>query len=267
MIGYSPTFYSVKITGSCVFEATAGIKVDLYRDGTVAYGMGIKPQELVIYADAGAGVSFRFGTADMESGIGMYVSLGGVAIPGGLDDTQIGAGTARPARVSTLAVTGSLPVKQVLAAPTAAAGAPIWRTLTYADLSGQIDGINIGVSTPGTGRFSTLTAAGMFLQSTANNITAGTTNTLAGALGLTAALNNIKTAAANSAVRLPSTTLTANLSAMIRVRNAGANAVNVYPPSASSTINALAAGAAFVLAAGASITFNQMSATEWITTA
>lgn len=159
---------------------------------------------------------------------------------GAIDNTPIGVTTASTGRFTTLALTGSLAAKSVLAAPNAAAGAPAWRQLLYTDLSGYPQ------------------------QTSATGLTASTTNTQAGALGLAAAVNNITTAAANSAVRLPNAAPATGFAAEIIVRNGGANAVNCFPPTGSS-INALAANAAFSLAAGASARFQQLTATLYIT--
>lgn len=129
---------------------------------------------------------------------------------------------------------------------------------------GSLDNAPVGATTANTGRFTTLTHTGFLLRSMATGLTASTTNTQAGALGLTASVNNITTAAASSAVRLPAVALATGTAAEIIVRNGGANAVNVYPPT-SAAINALAANAAFSLAAGASARFLQLSTTLFVT--
>lgn len=61
---------------------------------------------------------------------------GTVAITGGaMDGVAIGQTTAAAARFTTIALTGSIAAKEVLAAPTAG-GTPTWRQLGYTDISG-----------------------------------------------------------------------------------------------------------------------------------
>lgn len=222
-----------------------------------------------------AGSNFAFARWDdagnlIGNAIHITRATGLVLIPnadiegGGIDNTPIGATTPSTLRGTTLALTGSLTAKFVLAAPNAAAGAPTWRQLLYTDLSGTIENVAIGGTTAAAGRFTTLTHTGFLLRSSATGLTASTTNTQAGALGLTASVNNITTAAANSAVRLPNAAPATNTAAEIIVRNGGANAVNVFPVSGAA-INALAANAAYSLAAGASVRFMQLSSTLYVT--
>lgn len=197
----------------------------------------------------------------------------GADIEGGtIDATAIGNTTPAAIRGTTLALTGSLTARFVFAAPNTAAGAPTWRQLLASDISGlgTLATANaatppvIGNTTPAAITATTLTHTGFLLRSMTTGLTASTTNTQAGALALTASVNNITTAAANTAVRLPNAAPATGTAAEIIVRNGGANAVNVFPAT-SSSINALAANAAFSLAAGASARFLQLSATLYIT--
>lgn len=125
-----------------------------------------------------------------------------------------------------------------------------------------INGTPIGATTAATGRFTTLMHTGFLLRSLAAGLTAGTTNTQAGALGLTASVNIITTAASNSAVRLPNAAPASGSAAEIIVRNQGVNAVNCYPPS-SGAINALAANASISIPAGTTMRFGQTSNTQY----
>jgi 2-keto-3-deoxy-6-phosphogluconate aldolase len=78
----------------------------------------------------------------------------------------------------------------------------------------------------------------------ATGLTATGSN-LAGALVLNAAVNVVSTAAASTGVSLPAN---ATPGTMIYVLNQGANALAVYPATATGTINAGSAGAAISLA-------------------
>ncbi len=292
MQAYSPTFYgTVTLNGSIACAPTTGRKIDIYNDGSTIYGMGLNDFEYCIFGGEGSALTYRIGAPgaiDLAGAVAFRVTATGingtgigadtpapgrfstlfsasVDLEGGaIDNTPIGATTPSTLRGTTLALTGSLTAKFVLAAPNAAAGAPTWRQLLYTDLSGTIENVAIGGTTAAAGRFTTLTHTGFLLRSSATGLTASTTNTQAGALGLTASVNNITTAAANSAVRLPNAAPATNTAAEIIVRNGGANAVNVFPVSGAA-INALAANAAYSLAAGASVRFMQLSSTLYVT--
>lgn len=85
---------------------------------------------------------------------------------------------------------------------------------------------------------------------------------LAAATVLTAIANRVSTVAASTGVRLPSNV---EIGGICFVSNSQAtNALLVYPVSASETINALAAGAGFSVAAATGATFLRVSATQWI---
>lgn len=198
---------------------------------------------------------------------------GTASITGGtIDATAVGNTTPAALRCTTLAVTGTLGAKSVLATPNAASGAPAWRQLLASDISnlGVLATVDpaappaLGAAAANAGRFTSLTATEFVRRSGATGITASTTNTQAGATALTASVNNITTAAANTAVRLPATAPAAGTAAEIIVRNGGASAVNVFPAT-NAAINALAVNAAFSLAAGTSARFFQLSATLYIT--
>lgn len=88
---------------------------------------------------------------------------------------------------------------------------------------------------------------------------AGTT--IADAAALPGAVNIITTAAASSGVQLPDLKTP---TAVVAVVNKGANTVNVYPPSASGTINAGSAGAAVTLASGKGGVFFSTGAGTWL---
>ena len=80
------------------------------------------------------------------------------------------------------------------------------------------------------------------------------------ATDLTKSINIVTTAAASSGVQLPN----ADIGDSVDILNLGANAVTVYPPSATAQINALTAGAGFLLATNTAVTLKKFSALRWI---
>ena len=86
---------------------------------------------------------------------------------------------------------------------------------------------------------------------------AGTTIT--GATDLTASINIVTTAAANSGVQVPDV----EISDEVEILNLGANAVTVYPPTSSARINALSAGSGFLLATNTAVKLRKFTATRW----
>lgn len=230
-----------------------------------------------------AGSDFAFARWDdagnwLGNAIAITRATGAVLIPnadvegGTIDATPIGGTIPAAGRFTTLAATASLTAKFVLAAPNAANGAPVWRQLLASDISGlgtfatanTATPPTIGNTTPAPGTFTTLTHTGFLLRSMATGLTASTTNTQAGALGLTASVNIVTTAATNSAVRLPNAAPATGTAAEIMVRNNGANAMNCFPPT-NGIINSLAANAAISIPAGTAMRFVQTSATQYYT--
>ena len=80
-------------------------------------------------------------------------------------------------------------------------------------------------------------------------------STLATATPLVAKFNNVATVAASQGVSLP---LNAVAGEVVFVRNTGANALSVYPATASGTISGGSAGAAVSLATTTQLTQNSM---------
>lgn len=94
--------------------------------------------------------------------------------------------------------------------------------------------------------------------SVVTGVTAGTTQTQAGATALTGANNVVGTVAnANDGVILP----VAEVGDSVYVRNAGANTAKVYPPVGGS-VNGGTANAAVTLASGASTVFRYVSTVD-----
>ena len=266
-------------------KGTGGI--DFVAAGGVAYRVQaqVNPVNYVLNEAGATGFAPTFTAAGADAAIGLWFASKGTGSvlfsPGG----NVALAVSNPTNpVNTVTVSGAA----TGSAPTiSATGSDANVSLTLSakgtgtvnvaafNATGTVTGAGlttflasppaIGGTTANTGRFTTLTATGFLLRSMATGLTASATNTQAGALGLTASINNITTAAANTAVRLPAVTLAANTAAEIIVRNGGANAVNVFPPT-NAAINALAANAAFSLAAGASARFQQLSTTLYVTT-
>jgi hypothetical protein len=119
---------------------------------------------------------------------------------------------------------------------------------------------NVGIGSGKTVPSCALDVNGLVAQSTANTLTAAGTN-LATALALTAAHNVVTSAAAGTGVSLPDV-----VGARIWIfNNQGTNAINVYPPNGSATINGGAAGAAVSLAANGKMQYVQVATNVWYT--
>ncbi len=86
---------------------------------------------------------------------------------------------------------------------------------------------------------------------------AGTTITTA--TDLTASVNVVTTAAASSGVQLPN----GEIGDSVEILNLGANAVTVYPDTASNQINALSAGSGFLLATNTAVKLRRFTSTRW----
>lgn len=97
------------------------------------------------------------------------------------------------------------------------------------------------------------------VRKVATGLTAAGT-TIADALDLTAVVNNFGTVAAGAGAQLPDS----EIGSEVIVRNGGANALLVYPPSATEAINAAADAAAVSVAATEIGVFYKVSATKWI---
>jgi hypothetical protein len=99
------------------------------------------------------------------------------------------------------------------------------------------------------------------LRTVSNNLTA--TGTVRGdALTLTAQFNNVTTVASGTGARLINRE---NGELIVRVRNGGANALNVYPFNVTDQIDALGAGNPYVLAAGKVGTWCLTTSGQWYT--
>jgi hypothetical protein len=80
------------------------------------------------------------------------------------------------------------------------------------------------------------------------------------ALALVSLVNVVSTTAASTGVKLPD----APIGSQVIVQNNGANALNVWPHSASGTLNGGSAGAAVTSAAAAGCVCTRLSSTDWL---
>ena len=143
---------------------------------------------------------------------------------------------------------------------------PTWTIFTTASgsgaFTGTFDGVIGGVTpaaatvttllTSGAASVASLVNAGLATDSVATGLTASATQTRAGGLALTKAINNVTTVAlSGNAVTLP--VLAAGQSCI--VRNAGANPASVFPNGASDAIDGGSGGAAVTLTNGKSARF------------
>lgn len=116
-----------------------------------------------------------------------------------------------------------------------------------AEVGGDVDGLQAEtVSTAPTRSVSlALTAAGTVIGD---------------ALALVSLVNVVSTTAASTGVSLPD----APIGSQVIVQNNGANALNVWPHSASGTLNGGSAGAAVTCAAAAGNICTRLSSTDWL---
>ena len=80
------------------------------------------------------------------------------------------------------------------------------------------------------------------------------------ATDLRASINVVTTAAASSGVQLPN----CEVGDEVEVLNLGANAVTIYPDTASNRINNLTAGSGFLLATNTAVKLRKYTTSRWI---
>jgi hypothetical protein len=101
------------------------------------------------------------------------------------------------------------------------------------------------------------------LVSIANALTASTTQTLAGALPLTAEINIISTVAtAGNAAKLPPVNL--NFGQVVTVMNNGASACAIFPFETATAIDSAGTAASVTITNGRSANFFQNSTSTWV---
>jgi hypothetical protein len=107
--------------------------------------------------------------------------------------------------------------------------------------------------------------AGIPSDSITNAITASTTQTLAGAVPLTTAINNITVCAtAGNAVKLPPVEINTGYCQVCTVFNNGASAASIFPYETSTAIDSHGTAAAATLTNGHSANFIQNTGSSWI---
>src|SRR5206468_3623871 len=132
---------SVAITGGAIDGTTIGGTTPAAGSFTTLAVTGSLTASFVLAAptgSAGAPAWRRLSNSDI-SGLGSLAtqSNSSVSITGGaIDGTSVGTSTASTGRFTTLTLTTSQAAATVLAAPNGSAGAPSFRTLSTADLSG-----------------------------------------------------------------------------------------------------------------------------------
>lgn len=127
-------------------------------------------------------------------------------------------------------------------------------------MSLQTDLMGMGVP------FGAAVAAANFTQVSTPSYTVATGLTAAGttiadALQLASLINVVGTTAASTGVKLPANV---GVGQFVIVQNNGANALNVFPHSASGTLNGGSAGAAVTTAAAAGALIFRASSTDWL---
>ncbi len=121
------------------------------------------------------------------------------------------------------------------------------------------DLIGLGLPPEQASRLSSFTVSSAPDVSSSGSLTA-TGTTIADALALTSFVNLVGTAAASTGVKLPD----APIGTLVVVQNNGANALNVFPHSASGTLNGGTGGAAVTCAAAAGNLCIRRSSTDWL---
>ena len=126
-------------------------------------------------------------------------------------------------------------------------------------MSKVTDLIGLGTPTSTASVMGTETIGSATQKSVSTGLTA--TGTVIGdALQLVSLVNVVSTAAASTGVKLPDV----DIGVDVIVQNNGANALNLFPPSATGTLNGGSAGAAVTIAAAAGNRAIKLSATDWL---
>jgi hypothetical protein len=192
------------------------------------------------------------------AGANAYVD-GALTVQGGVTAGGTGAFNGLSSSGTTSLATGTAAVTVSLGAGATVSGSLKTLNIGNAGVSGSTTNINIGSAV--SGATSTTTMNGLVIDSISAAVSAAGA-TQATATALVANINNVTVvAAAANGVRLP----TAVAGMRILVRNSdAADALNIYPATGGA-INALAANAAFSLAAGSTIELMATTATQWFT--
>ena len=98
------------------------------------------------------------------------------------------------------------------------------------------------------------------ISGTVRNSLSAAGTTITTATDLTGSINVVTTWAANAGVQLPNVMIGDE----VEILNLGAGAGYVYPPSATSQINALPVGTGFLLATNTAVRVKKFTATRWV---
>jgi hypothetical protein len=182
-----PTASLLGGNGSALTSVTLDISLTL-TSGTLAVASPYNASTVLLKSGNLAGLTSltqaqtNLGLGSMATQNSTAVAISGGAITGGtIDNAAIGSTTPSTIKGTTLALTGSLSASYVLAGPAGAAGAPTWRQLSLADLTGVPNGNHIS------GNGSTLSAV---TAGTGLSLTSGTLSVPYGTAAGTAAQGN-----------------------------------------------------------------------------
>ena len=236
------TTSNARVQGNLAVQSNAYVDGTLVVQGAVQLG---STATITSTLTAGAGINFSTNASNISIGtaqIAPSLSLGG------------------PSQTGTITV-GQSTVNQVtnIQAGATASGSNKVMNIGTAGLSGSTTAINIGSAV--SGATSTTTLSGLVVNSISAAVSAAGT-TQGAATALVSNINNVTVVTAAAAgVRLP----TAVAGMRILIRNSdSADTLSIYPATGG-TINALAANAAFTLAAGATTELMATTATQWYT--
>lgn len=235
-------------TSNARVQGNLAVQSNAYVDGALtSQGSFTTANNITVSGTATVGGSSTFSTTTGTISIGNSLTSG----------TWTAGGTSGTGTITL----GQSTVSQTtnIQAGATASGSTKTMNIGTAGVSGSTTAINIGSAV--SGATSTTTLNGLVIDSiTAAVSAAGTTQGTA--TGLVSNINNVTVVATGATgVRLP----TAVAGMRILVRNSdSADTLSIYPATGG-TINALAANAAFTLAAGSTIELMATTTTQWYT--
>jgi hypothetical protein len=161
--------------------------------------------------------------------------------------------------VETGPVFQQLPIGQMLVTPSGG---------TQAQLQNLVNGGTLAQTIAAGSTIPSPLITGVASKSVTNGITASVTQTLAGALALTKAVNVVSTVGtAGDAVKLPPVAINVGLAQECWVINNGASALSIFPNETATAIDSHATAAAGTLTAAHRAVFFQNTASTWVSVA
>jgi sugar lactone lactonase YvrE len=235
-------------TSNARVQGNLAVQSNAYVDGALtSQGSFTTANNITVSGTASVAGSSTFSTTTGTISIGNSLTSG----------TWTAGGTSGTGTITV----GQSTVSQTtnIQAGATASGSTKTMNIGTAGVSGSTTAINIGSAV--SGATSTTTLSGLVVNSISAAVSAAGT-TQGTATGLVSNINNVTVVTAAAAgVRLP----TAVAGMRILVRNSdSADTLSIYPATGG-TINALAANAAFTLAAGSTIELMATTATQWYT--